>query len=985
MLTLTGVQATKQGNWQIQIYALLDSCGRVVAGAEKRQRTTGRFADRLEAAVARDLCVIWLQLRLGCDPAAAGEAFNCPLNSLLQQEALLGQLRECPSLRDLRQLLEGLAATGHLRCLAATLLTQRTAAAFVGVQQIRNSWMAHVTVGLDEQLRPSGAAERKGYSVGSFGSEEEGAAARDVAIIWRQLVLGASPYKAHEKLNLPLDGLLQQEALLAQLKLCPSLRDLRQLLEGLAVAGELRRLATTLLTQRTTAVAAATGQHAAATAAAAAAAAPAAMDSPLAVSMTPTAAPPPAAAAASAVADGIDAPSLSAGLTAALPKRLFVGITRQEKGWQAGMWVSLDEQQRLSSAARKTSKSLGCFGSMEEAAMARDIGVIWKQLGVGASPHAASEKLNAPMDSLLQQEALLGQLRECSSLRDLRQLLEGLAATGHLRRLAATLLTQRTAAVAAAIGEQQAAPAASQPVGPASATAPGVQHAAAALPAASPDSAAAADGQAGRSEEQPSGAAAELPLVQPSAAVEPAARDAPGSVVVRSERSPEAAADALAGSAIAQQTAAVPARRRKGRMAGVTLRGCKWQATVYIGLTPEGRPSDAIDRISRAAGSFEAILEAGIARDLAISWRQLALGAPIEAATEAFNARLPMLQRESALLAQLQRCATWRELRTQLQQYAEQGKLAELAGRLLPPALSAAAAVAAGRHPAADLPGGRRLRARAPIKLEEGADEEGSEEDGQRPAKRNKSDGHAAVGRCIEVWLGEGSSRQPFTGLVVERIPSGKHHVLFSDGEEALLDFEEEDVRFIECPSEAAAVAEAARAASKPADAAAAAASKRDKGQRLSVLWPDGQWWSGKITYAVGTGLHCVRYDDDNSELLVDVMEEQVKWHSAERQQEHERQLRQYRRQDAAPGEEGSGDLFDYMMACAEAPGAEAAGLTGELVCQYQELLDTLQPPARAAKEERLRKQLAAGKFGNAAAMMRMAVNLALGTPPGAA
>lgn len=78
--------------------------------------------------------------------------------------------------------------------------------------------------------------------------------------------------------------------------------------------------------------------------------------------------------------------------------------------------------------------------------------------------------------------------------------------------------------------------------------------------------------------------------------------------------------------------------------------------------------------------------------------------------------------------------------------------------------------------------------------------------------------------------------------------------MLFSDGEEALLDFEEEDVRYIECPSEAAAVAEAARAASKPADAAAAAAAKRDKGQRLRVLWPDGQWWTGKIIYAVGTG-----------------------------------------------------------------------------------------------------------------------------------
>lgn len=51
-----------------------------------------------------------------------------------------------------------------------------------------------------------GAANKKGYSVGSFGSAEEGAAARDVAIVWRCLVLGVSPHKAYEKFNLPLDG-----------------------------------------------------------------------------------------------------------------------------------------------------------------------------------------------------------------------------------------------------------------------------------------------------------------------------------------------------------------------------------------------------------------------------------------------------------------------------------------------------------------------------------------------------------------------------------------------------------------------------------------------------------------------------------------------------------------------------------------------------------------------------------------------------------
>lgn len=62
------------------------------------------------------------------------------------------------------------------------------------------------------------------------------------------------------------------------------------------------------------------------------------------------------------------------------------------------------------------------------------------------------------------------------------------------------------------------------------------------------------------------------------------------------------------------------------------------------------------------------------------------------------------------------------------------------------------------------------------------------------------------------------------------------------------------------------------------------------------------------------------------------------------------------------------------------------------LCCPLYRLVSPLQGrntslPAcpHGAQEERLRKQLAAGKFGNAAAMMRMAVNLALGKPPGMA
>ena len=82
-----------------------------------------------------------------------------------------------------------------------------------------------------------------------------------------------------------------------------------------------------------------------------------------------------------------------------------------------------------------------------------------------------------------------------------------------------------------------------------------------------------------------------------------------------------------------------------------------------------------------------------------------------------------------------------------------------------------------------------------------------------------------------------------------------KHHVLFTDGEEALLDLEAEDLEFIECPSEAASVTAAARAASKPAPLAAIVAAERDKGQRLCVLWQDtGVWWPGQITHIVETG-----------------------------------------------------------------------------------------------------------------------------------
>lgn len=123
------------------------------------------------------------------------------------------------------------------------------------------------------------------------------------------------------------------------------------------------------------------------------------------------------------------------------------------------------------------------------------------------------------------------------------------------------------------------------------------------------------------------------------------------------------------------------------------------------------------------------------------------------------------LQLEAALLAQLQRCATWAELRRLLQQLADLGKLAQLADSLLP-AASLAAAAAAEDYPALGPPSGKRLRARAAVKYdeereeeEEGTEEEeGAREERRRQAKRHKPSRQAAVGRCLKVrptgWAG---------------------------------------------------------------------------------------------------------------------------------------------------------------------------------------------------------------------------------------
>ena len=180
--------------------------------------------------------------------------------------------------------------------------------------------------------------------------------------------------------------------------------------------------------------------------------------------------------------------------------------------------------------------------------------------------------------SLLQQEALLGQLKECPTLRDLRQLLEGLAATGHLRSLAATLLTQRTAALAAALG---------QVPGPAQAPQAATDGQAAAGSGADVSSAAAGTTNAGSAGAAEASGTADggADAAPPSGATISAAQAA--DVVA----SAAAIIAAVAASPSAAQPGAAPSPSRGKAFVGVQPIGNSWMAHLTVGVDEQLRPS----------------------------------------------------------------------------------------------------------------------------------------------------------------------------------------------------------------------------------------------------------------------------------------------------------------------------------------------------------------------------------------------------------
>lgn len=137
------------------------------------------------------------------------------------------------------------------------------------------------------------------------------------------------------------------------------------------------------------------------------------------------------------------------------------------------------------------------------------------------------------------------------------------------------------------------------------------------------------------------------------------------------------------------------------------------------------------------------------------------------------------LEREAALLSQLQACTRLTKLRALLQKLETEGELARLAASLAPPGALAAARQGSKKRPRAAAAAGRE--GEAAVK-EEPQHAQLQQQEQQRPAKRARPTQQAArggrhgagkelVGQRIDVWLEPNGTLALYTGTVAEYIP----------------------------------------------------------------------------------------------------------------------------------------------------------------------------------------------------------------------
>ncbi|KAI7845931.1 hypothetical protein COHA_000477 [Chlorella ohadii] len=347
-------------------------------------------------------------------------------------------------------------------------------------------------------------------------------------------------------------------------------------------------------------------------------------------------------------------------------------------------------------------------------------------------------------------------------------------------------------------------------------------------------------------------------------------------------------------------------------------------ALPHVHLRPTGRWEVRLG-FSREAGgprnpnvgTFDSQDEGAVARSLAIAFHQHSQGAPLSAAKPKLLHTLASLQNQKATLRDVHACSGWQDLRDLLQQWQASGKLRRLAASLtFASAADAPPATAAGSARHAQQGGGSKRRALG-RQAQEGAERPAPAVSAQRPAaapspsRAARQHGGEAVGRRVRVWLRlDDEVEQQHDGRIVECTPTGKHHVVYDDGEEGLVDLATARFRFLPAASRAAPAAELpAEAAAEGRGSASAAGqgeavapleftSAADAGEELHVWWPKERvWYLGTVTHVLQNGMLCVQYKVDGMELLVDAAENKA------RQQRHKSLVRQRERQRKAAKE----------------------------------------------------------------------------------
>ncbi|KAL4442770.1 hypothetical protein ABPG77_006764 [Micractinium sp. CCAP 211/92] len=267
-----GVSATQGGGelrWQATISAVLDHEERPsLEGRRHCGREVCECGSQGEAAVSRDLALLWREARLGFlkgDLTWQEEEYNFEGEGYHKQLDVTAPLLKCRTLPELKALLASLAAEGRLAQLAGSLqrnplsfIVRRppvepcTQEALAAAQQryrhvrgnageTRLPWRAIVP--LPAQLRSNHVTGAPVLTCGTYGTPAQAAAAADLAVAWREEVLQEQGDVEGQQYNFPLQEYREHALVWGKLMAADGENELRVLLRKLRDCGKLDAIA----------------------------------------------------------------------------------------------------------------------------------------------------------------------------------------------------------------------------------------------------------------------------------------------------------------------------------------------------------------------------------------------------------------------------------------------------------------------------------------------------------------------------------------------------------------------------------------------------------------------------------------------------------------------------------------------------------------------------------------------------------------------